>query len=117
MGDRDLLQMRERLRDSGATVYVAMYAEVQDQIGGERQIELGQLLARESGGRFELLQSPNGLATVLTEIAEEATAASGDGPGRQFRVTFERPDGRSGDLGRMQLASRTGLTILSTKFE
>ena len=117
MSDRDLLQMRERLRDSGAAVYVAMYADLQDQIRGERQIELGRLLAQESGGRFELLSSVNGLATLLTEIAAQATAASGGGAGRQFRVTFERPDGRSGDLGRMQMASRAGLTVLSTTFE
>jgi hypothetical protein len=117
MSDRDLQQMRERLRDGGATVYVVMYASVQDQIRGERQVELGQLLAQESGGRFELLNSVTGLATLLTEIAEQATATSGDGAGRRFRVTFERPDGRSGDLGRMQMASRTGLTVLSTTFE
>jgi hypothetical protein len=117
MRDSDFRRMRERLRDSGATVYVVMYADVQGQVQGERQIEIGQLLAEASGGRFELLNSINGLARLLTEIAERATAATGGGAGRQFRVTFERPEGRSGELGRMQMASRAGLTVLSTKFE
>ena len=118
LGDRDIQQMRERLRDGGATVHVIMYADVQAQVRGERQIALGRLLTQETGGRFELLQSISGLKPLLTGFAERvrADAGSGGGARRQFRVTIERPEGRSGDLGRMQLAT-TGLTILSTTFE
>jgi len=118
MRDGDLRQMRERLRDSGATVHVVIYtADVQAEIRGERQILLGQLVAQESGGRFELLRAISGLETLLTEVAGQATATSGDAAARQFRLTVERPDGRSGDLGRMQMGTRDGLTVLSTKFE
>jgi len=115
--DDDIQQMRERLRGGGATVHVLMYADLQAQIRGERQIQLGQLLAQETGGRFELLQTINLLEPLLTGFAEQLASASGGGTTQQIRVTFERPDGKTGELGRMQMAMPDDMNVLATAFE
>jgi hypothetical protein len=71
---------------------------------GEAQEMVGEQVARESRGRYELIGS-HLQYSILTEMAGEIRKAAG----RQFLVTLQRPEGSSGPLGPLSMSPRDGL--------
>src|SRR5688572_2050138 len=101
--ERDIQQTMERLQKYRPVVHVAILTQVaRSASGGVVQGEVGQAAAQNTGGRFENLAVPNRLATLLPEIGAQMGKTLGTGS-RQFRFTFERPGGASGDLGKLSM--------------
>ncbi len=101
--ESDVQKTVQRVSQRGTTVHVVLLTSMRGAAsGGVLQEELGQLLANNSRGRFEKIAVPNRVATLLPEIGAEVAKSLG-GSSRQFRITVERPNGASGDLGKMSL--------------
>ena len=101
--ERDVNQTLERLQKFRPVVHVVMLTQVgRSASGGVIQAELGQAAAQVTGGRYENINVPNRVATLLPEIGAELGKTLGKGS-RQFRITVDRPGGASGDLGKVSL--------------
>ena len=70
---------------------------------GETQESVGEAVAKNTGGRFEKINAPSRLVTLLPEIGTEVAKTVGPST-RQFRITVDRPPGMTGALGRMSMA-------------
>jgi hypothetical protein len=67
---------------------------------GGIQTDLGKALADMTGGRFEVINVPNRLVTLLPEVGTSVGKAMGPGA-KQFRLTLQRPSGATGNLGQV----------------
>jgi hypothetical protein len=100
--ESDVQKTIDRVSQRGTTVHVVLLTSLRGAGGGVLQEELGQMLASNSRGRFEKIAVANRVATILPEIGAQVAKTLG-GASRQFRITVERPNGASGDLGKMAL--------------
>jgi hypothetical protein len=102
--ESDVKQTMERLQKFRPVVHVVMLTTQVGRTasGGVVQAELGQAAAQGTGGRYENINVANRVATLLPEIGTELGKTLGKGS-RQFRVTFDRPGGASGDLGKVSI--------------
>ncbi len=108
--ERDVEQMFRRVVDRAVTVHVVMLGSpTQSLSGGANQTQIGLALTQQSGGRYEALAASTRLATLLPEMGAQV-AASHVRQSHQYRVTFERPGGRSGPIGRIGMTVPSGLT-------
>jgi hypothetical protein len=113
--DRDIKQIQERVLKYGAVVHVVLLNSVGRSSGGAIQGDLGQAVAKMSGGRFENIAVANRVVTLLPEIGSEMAKALGAGS-RVLRVYVERPNGKSGDLGQISLGV-AGKTVSSVTLD
>ena len=114
--DRDIQQIQERLEKYRPVIHVALLSQVaRSASGGVVQAEVGQAVAKQTGGRYENIAVPNRLATLLPEIGGQLAQTLGKGS-RQFRFTVERPGGASGDLGNMAMGV-SGKAVASVVIE
>jgi hypothetical protein len=114
--DSDLQKTVDRVMQRGTTVHVVLLASSRGAAsGGAVQEELGQLLANNSRGRFEKINSASRIVSLLPEIGAEVAKTAG-GSSRQFRLTVERPNGASGDLGKLSLGV-TGKVVTGVSIE
>ena len=114
--ERDISQTMERLQKYRSVVHVALLTQVARSAGGGVvQAEVGQAVAKQTGGRYENIAVANRLATLLPEIGAELSKTLGKGS-RQFRFIVDRPAGASGDLGRMAMGV-AGKTVASVVIE
>ena len=101
MRDDDAKKIVERIGSGRIRVHVVLYSgRVNSTGGGSVQQMVSEVATKNSGGRFELINVSNRLATLLPEIGTEVAKTMG-GSARQIRVTVERQ--QSGDLGRVSL--------------
>lgn len=101
--ESDVQKTISRVQARGTTVHVVLLTSQRGAAsGGALQEELGQLLANNSRGRFEKIAVANRVATLLPEIGAQVAKTLG-GASRLFRITVERPNGASGDLGKLAL--------------
>jgi hypothetical protein len=100
--ESDVKKTIERVSQRSTTVHVVLLTTKRGAGGGVLQEDLGQILANNSGGRFEKINVANRVATLLPEIGGQLAKTLG-GASRQFRLTVERPNGNSGALGKMSL--------------
>jgi hypothetical protein len=100
--ESDVKKTIERVSQRSTVVHVVLLTTKRGAGGGVLQEELGQILANNSGGRFEKINVANRVATLLPEIGAQLAKTLG-GASRQFRLTVERPNGNSGALGKMSL--------------
>lgn len=108
VSERDRSDITRRLRSRPMTVHVVLIAAKAITLtGGVAQTELGTAVTKATGGRYEYINSITNLEARLTEFSR-ATAASA-ASGGLFVITVRRPDGKSGNLGRVGLAARGGL--------
>lgn len=100
--DGDLKRIQERTA-GGRTRYnvVLFMGRTGGSLGGDIQLELGNVLAKMSGGRFEQVNATSRLATILPEIGQGLAATMG-ATAKQFRIVVERPAG--GAIGRVSLS-------------
>lgn len=114
--ERDIQQIQERVAKFRTTVHVTILTAVsRSASNGVIQGELGQAVAKQTGGRFENIAVANRLASLLPEIGGQVGKNLGAGS-RQFRITVERPSGASGDLGQMGMGV-VGKTLASVAIE
>jgi hypothetical protein len=99
----DINKVMQRVQQRNTVAHVVLLATVgRTASGGAVQEELGRAVAGASGGRFEKIAVANRIATLLPEIGAQMGKTLGGGS-RQFRFTVERPNGASGDLGKLTM--------------
>ena len=101
--DRAIERFFQRFQEHAATVHIVMLTSRGTSglgVTGANQRQLGIALAKATRGRYENISVPSRLATLLPEIAEQI-ARSHLLQSQQYRITFERPAGVSGPLGRI----------------
>lgn len=99
-------EMLERMARHAATVHVIMLTSASRGLtGGANQTQVGIAVSELTGGVYENLSAASRIATLLPELAQRI----GDSHARQqqqFRVTWQRPAGVSGELGRVTVGAR-----------
>ena len=113
--ESDLKKTIERVSQRGTVVHAVIVSGRTTASGGAIQEELGLILTNNSGGRFEKINVANRIATLLPEIGAQVAKTLG-GASRQFRITVERPNGASGDLGKMSMGV-TGKIVSAVSVE
>jgi hypothetical protein len=114
--ERDVQRMLQRFIDRAATVHVVMLstgAQSARSVSGANQTAVGEAASKNTGGRYDNIAASTRIATLLPEIAAQV-AKSHARQSRQFRVTFQRPNGASGAVGQIGAATRPGLTPMLT---
>jgi hypothetical protein len=110
--ERDVQRMRQRFVERAAIVHVVMLstgAQSSRAVSGANQTMVGDTVAKDTGGRYDNIAASTRIATLLPEIGAQI-AKSHARQSRQFRITFQRPNGASGPLGEVGAATRAGLT-------
>ncbi len=86
------------------TVHVLLYAGERAAYGGDAQIQVGELLTKNTGGRYEYINNMNRYATMLPEFGE-GVAKQMIGSKKQFRITAQRAEGKTGPMGKFTIAA------------
>jgi len=68
------------------------------------------MITKNTGGRYEYINTMNRYATMLPEFSE-GIAKQMIGSKRQWRVTAQRPEGKTGPLGKFTIAA--GARVIS----
>jgi hypothetical protein len=115
--ERDIEQLMRRLQQRPTTVHVVMLSAPQrSSTGGVNQAEVGQAVTQMTRGRYENIAAGTRIATLLPEMGEMLAAAH-QRLGSQFKLTFERPAGASGELGQLSMGARSNFTIASVSLD
>lgn len=114
--DRDANQILERISRKPTTIHVILLSATPSASGGATQMQVGLAVTKGTGGRYEPIIVPARLATLLPEIGKQV-AASQEKQGHQFKLTIERPAGKSGELGKISAGARSGLILLGMSMD
>jgi hypothetical protein len=119
-GDRDIRdahtkRLLEQIQGKPMIVHVVMFSGERSATGGDIQIEVGQVVTKMTGGRYENINNISRYATLLPEFGAEVKK-QGAGTTRMFRITVQRPDGKKGPLGKIGV-SAGALSLTSVKME
>ena len=106
--ERDVREIQERLSERGTVVHVLLMVTGPTLSSGANQTDVGLLATKTTGGRFETINIPSALGPMLTSFADQITKTFGASNGR-YRVTVQRPSGKSGPLGKIGFVTRGGL--------
>ena len=109
--ERDVKRIFERIQKRPTTVHVILLNSTTGSAsGGANQTQVGLAVTQATRGRYENIAVPTRLATLLPEIGKQV-AASVEKQSHQFRITVERPAGKSGEVGQVSAGARSGLTL------
>jgi hypothetical protein len=100
--ESDVKTIQQRIQQRRSNVQVVLLNGMNSGCIGGIQTDLGKALADMTGGRFEVINVPNRLMTLLPEIGTNAGKSMGPGA-KQFRLTLQRPNGATGNLGQVAL--------------
>jgi len=105
--DRDVKQLFERLASRAITVHAVLAGSttVSGNVGAANASQIAIAATKQTGGRYESIAAATRLATLLPEIGAQI-AKSHARQSAQYRVTFERPSGKTGPIGGIGLAAR-----------
>ena len=108
-GDRDIREehtkrLFEQIAGKPMIIHVLMYSGEKSASGGDTPIEVGQSVTKMTGGRYEYINSISRYATLLPELGAEV-AKQVTGSAKQFRIAVQRPDGKSGKLGKVSISA------------
>ena len=109
--DRDFQKLLQRIQQDAVTVHVVMLSSTnqsQNSISGEIQTQVGTAVTKQSGGRYEAIAAPSRIATLLPEVGQQITA-SNTRQSHQYRITYERPAGKSGPVGQIEMGVPAGM--------
>ena len=103
--EQHMKEVFEGVRGKPVIVHVLMYGGERSATGGDVQIDVGQRVAKMSGGRYEFINSMNRFVTLMPELGAEV-AKQMTGSTRQFRITAQRPSGKKGpDFGKLGMSA------------
>ena len=109
--DRDVKRIFERIQKRPTTVHVILLnSTTGSATGGANQTQVGLSVTQATRGRYESIAVPTRLATLLPEIGKQV-AASHEKQSHQFKITVDRPAGKSGELGQLSAGARSGLVL------
>jgi hypothetical protein len=113
--ERDVEQLWKRLNQRPTTVHTVLLsgAKSLNSFTSANQTQVGLAVKDLTGGRYENIAAASRLASLLPEIGEQV-AASHHRQSRQFRLTLERPKGKSGQLGPIGGRLPSGFTSTMT---
>jgi hypothetical protein len=115
--DSDVNRIMKRLEERPTTVHVVVLVSgASTSGGGASQTNVGLAVTKFTGGRFENINSPTRIATLLPEIGKQA-AASIERQSHMFRITADRPAGASGAYGQITVGSRSPLSVVGLSFD
>lgn len=102
--ERDVERLIERVQSRPMMVHVVLFSGAvgRSASGGIIQSEVGLAVTQMTRGRYENINSMSRYATLLPELGAEV-AKQVAAQTRQFRIIAQRPDGKSGDLGKISL--------------
>ena len=105
--DRDVKQLFERLVSRAVTVHAILAGSTTatGNVGAANASQIGIAATKQTGGRYESIAAVTRLTTLLPEIGAQI-ARSHARQSAQYRVTFERPAGKTGPIGGIGLAAR-----------
>jgi hypothetical protein len=110
--DRDVKQLFERLSTRSITVHAVLAGNTN--AGGSQGVANATQIAiaatKQTGGQYQSIAATTRLATLLPEIGAQI-ARSHERQSQQYRITFERPQGKSGPVGQVGLAARGGVSV------
>jgi hypothetical protein len=111
-------QLLKRIEQKPTTIHVALFSKSTSSSTGSGgvQTEVGIAVTKFVGGRFESINAGTRLATLLQEFGAQV-AKSQEGQSHQFRITVARPNGASGNLGSITMATRAGLSAASLSMD
>jgi hypothetical protein len=93
--DRDVQRMFQQLATRAMTTHVVMVGPTNQSGNVSNAIQIGINATRQTGGRYESIAATTRLQTLLPEIGAQIDEAD-QRQRTQYRVTFERPEGKSG---------------------
>ena len=109
--ERDVKRIFERIQKRPTTVHVILLnSTTGSTTGGANQTQVGLAVTQATRGRYESIAVPTRLATLLPELGKQV-AASHEKQSHQFKITVERPAGKSGELGQLSAGGRSGLVL------
>jgi len=109
--ERDVKRIFERIQKRPTTGHVILLnSTTGSATGGANQTQVGLSVTQATRGRYESIAVPTRLATLLPEIGKQV-AASHEKQSHQFKITVERPAGKSGELGQLSAGARSGLAL------
>jgi hypothetical protein len=109
--DRDVKRIFERIQKKPTTVHVVVLNSTSGSAsGGANQTQVGMAITQATRGRYESIAAASRLSTLLPEIGKQV-AASVEKQSHQFRLTIERPGGKSGDIGQVSAGAQNGLVV------
>jgi hypothetical protein len=115
--ERDVKRIFERIQKRPTTVHVVLLnSTTGSATGGANQTQVGLAVTQATRGRYESIAVPNRLATLLPEIGKQV-AVSVEKQTHQFRLTLERPAGKSGEVGQLSAGARSGLNLLGLSMD
>ena len=102
--DRDVQRLMERVQSRPMIVHVLLFsgAAGRSATGGALQTEVGLAVTQSTRGRYENINTMSRYITLMPELGAEV-AKQLAGQSKQFRIVAQRPDGKSGNLGRVSL--------------
>jgi hypothetical protein len=114
--DRDVQRLFQQLATRAMTTHVVMVGP-SNQSGTtnvSNAIQIGINVTKQTGGRYESIAATTRLATLLPEIGTQVAQAD-ERQRAQYRVTFERPEGKSGpQVGGIGLAGKRAMVVKLT---
>jgi len=109
--ERDVKRIFERIQKRPTTVHVVLLnSTTGSATGGANQTQVGLSVTQATRGRYESIAVPTRLATLLPELGKQV-AVSVEKQTHQFRLTLERPAGKTGEVGQLSAGARSGLSL------
>ena len=109
--ERDVKRIFERIQKRPTTVHVVLLnSTTGSATGGANQTQVGLAVTQATRGRYENIAVPTRLATLLPELGKQV-AASHEKQSHQFKITVERPAGKSVEVGPLSAGGRSGLVL------
>jgi hypothetical protein len=115
--DSDVDRIMKRLEERPIMVHVVVLVSgASTSGGGASQTNIGLAVTKFTGGRFENINSPTRIATLLPEIGKQAATAI-ERQSHLFRITADRPAGASGAFGQITVGTRSPLSVVGLSFD
>jgi len=115
ISDRDIPDIQDKIIKDGIRINVViMMGGTNASSTSGTQLEIGQSVARLSGGHFENINSTNRLATLIPEIGQ-LVALNAAAQQNQYRVTYEPQGKRNSSVKVGVSVSRDGTTVTTSR--
>lgn len=111
--DRDVQKMFQQLGTRAMTTHIVMVGPTNSSgtTNVSNAIQIGINAGKLTGGRYESIAATTRLQTLLPEIGTQVAQAH-ERQRNQYRVTFERPEGKSGpQVGGIGLAGEKQMVV------
>jgi len=111
--DRDVQKMFQQLGTRAMTTHIVMVGATNNSgtTNVSNAIQIGINAGKLTGGRYESIAATTRLQTLLPEIGTQVAQAH-ERQRNQYRVTFERPEGKSGpQVGGIGLAGEKQMVV------